>query len=365
VTAAQGVYHAHLASDRYGVAIGCRVGASTFVELFQRTAADGLDLRTGSCGVDTIELDVAVRNVPKTSFAYVSAAGQSASGGDATYAFHTRSGPAELFASLSDATGRMSKVVRVPPFDLEAPQTVVIDFALQGAPPEDRDLVVTLAAGDQAQVTTSVIRPTGDYLLSDGAAVGAPAKYQMVPAALQQPDDLFDVTVTSGSRSTTVTSKAPGALVFQLPADLTAPDPVMTIAPVLHPVFSFATTTAQLPRQAYLLHARTSRAPDDVARDWSAELSAAWVGGAASAEYAFPDLTAVAGFAPDLLLDRGPVRWSVRRTEASVDCGDGRVTSSATRSGTVARYCGDLVIQPPEACDPPDGLTCSATCTKL
>jgi hypothetical protein len=147
--------------------------------------------------------------------------------------------------------------------------------------------------------------------------------------------------------------------------DLTAPAPVMALAPVLHPVFSFAISTPDLALQSYLLRAHTSRAPDDVQRDWSAELSAAWIGGTASAEYAFPDLSAVSGFSSDLLLDRGSVRWSVSRTETTIaGAGDGRVTRSASQSGTVEMYCGDEVIQPPEECDPPEPGTCSATCTK-
>ena len=83
--------------------------------------------------------------------------------------------------------------------------------------------------------------------------------------------------------------------------------------------------------------------------------------------YDFPDLSALPGFQPELgLLDRGPVRWSVRRTESTTAApSDGRVTRSAVTTGVIDGYCGDHAIQPPEACDPPDGATCGPACTKL
>jgi hypothetical protein len=371
-----GVYRVHLASDRHGVAIACRVGASSFVELRQRVAADGLELRERACAPDPIELDVWVRNVPAGSFAYISTAGQAISGGgDATYAFRAQPGATDLFASLVDGTGRMSRLVRMPTFDLTSTKTIAIDFAIQGVAPDDRRLV--LAGADPARVTTSVIRPTGNYALSAGAAAGAPPTYQMLPPALQLPGDLFEVTVAIGSRSASITRAAPDTLTIDLPGEVSARAPAVVIAPVLHPVFSFATTTSDLPLQRYLLQVRTSRGPDDVYREWRADLSAAWIAGAASVQYAFPDLSlaltqalarpsAQPGSPSDFLLfDRAPVRWAVWRTETShAVATDGRITRSASQSGSVETYCGDGIVTPPETCDPPDA-SCSETCAKL
>lgn len=367
VTAEQGVYHAHLAADRYGVAIGCRIGDSSSVEVFQRAAADGLDVRTRSCAGEPVQLDVSVHNVPPGSFAYVSTAGQSVSGdGNATYSFRIQPGPTDLFASLTDGTGIISKLVRVPMFDAASMPTVEIDFSRDGAAPDARELVVALAEDAQAQVETSVILPTGAYPLSGGAPLGAPSTYQTLPAALQHADDLFDITVTAGARAAAITSKAPGALAFQLPADVAAPAPTMALTPALHPVFSFDPGVIDLPIRTYQLHARTSSAPDDVFREWSVELSSAWIPVTSPVTYEFPDLSAVAGFSPDFVLFSGPLRWAVRRVETSAAAAvDGRITRSASRAGTIAEYCGDHVVQPPETCDPPDGTTCSDTCTKL
>ena len=361
-----GVYRAHLAAERYGVAIGCRRRESSSIAVYQRAVADGVALRAPACGGDVIELAVAVVHVPEGAVAYVSTpGGADGGGGDATYVFHDPPGPAELFASLSDAGGRITRIHRVPVFDLVAARTINIDFWLEGAAPEDRSLSVAPAGGEPARVTTSVIRPTGEYALSTGVPIGASASYQMLPAALHQPGDLFDVTVEVGARSAGFTARAPGAIEFELPAALVAAEPTIALAPALHPVFAFQATAATLAIQRYVLHARTSRSPDDAFRDWTAELSAAWAGDAGAVSYEFPDLSGVAGFSSDFALFAAPVRWSVQRTETTTDePADGRITRSVSRTGAIEAYCGDGVVQSPETCDPPDGAACSARCEK-
>lgn len=367
VVAENGVYRAHLTAERYGVAIGCRAGASSRITVFQRTAADGLELRTRSCATEALELDVAIQHVPASSAAYISTVAGPAGGGDATYAFFAQPGPADLFASLIRSDGRMAKLVRPPTFDLQVRQAISIDFATQGAAPEDRTLSIVLGAADRAQVTTAVIRPSGEYPLHAPAELGTPRTYQVLPLALWEPDDLFAITVEVGGQSSTLTSKVPGALDFHLPPSISAQDPAIALAPFLHPTFSFTTAASDLPIQSYALWARTANAPETAGREWNAELSASWIAGAPTVRYELPDLSALPGYMPELaLFDRGPIRWSVRRTESSTAApSDGRVSRSAVQIGVIDGYCGDHVIQLPETCDPPDGTTCAASCTKL
>jgi hypothetical protein len=367
VAADGGVYRAHLTAERYGVAIACLAGASSQITVFQRTAADGLELRTRSCDSGAIELDIAVQHVPASSIAYISTSAGRGGGSDATYAFLAQPGPVDLFASLTSRAGRMAKLVRLPTFDLQARQMIGIDFATQGAAPEERALSIALGAADRAQVTTAVIRPSGEYPLHAPAELGTPRTYQVLPLALWESDDLFAITVEVGGQSSTVTSKVPGALAFQLPPGITAQDPAIAIAPFVHPTFSFTTTTTDLPIQSYVLSARTANAPETAAREWNVELSASWIAGAPTVRYELPDLSAVPGFVPELaLFERGPIRWSVRRTETSTaGPSDGRVSRSAVQTGVIDGYCGDHVVQLPETCDPPDGTACAASCTKL
>jgi hypothetical protein len=274
VTGEQGVYRVHLGSDRYGVAIGCRTGDSSRVTVFQRTAADGLVVRARSCDRDAITLDVVVQNVPPGGNAYLSTRGGAAGGDALTYAFAMQPGPAELFASLTDRSGRIVKMIRVPTFDLQAPHKVTIDFASEGAAPEDHALQLTTPA-DPVRVTSSVIRPTGEYALHVPTTLGAPPGYQTLPAALRRPDDLFGVTVAARVLSTTMTSTTPAMLAVALPADLDAQAPAVLATPFLHPVFRFEATTTDLAIQSYVLSAHTSGASEAVTHDWSAELTGA------------------------------------------------------------------------------------------
>jgi hypothetical protein len=366
LTGEQGIYRIRLASDRYGVAVGCRTGEASRVDVLHRTVADGLVVRARSCGAAAIPLEVVVQSVPASSNAYISTRDGAAGGSALTYAFQIQPGPAELFASLGDSAGRIAKLVREPTFDLEAPHQITIDFASEGAAPEDHALQIA-TRGDQARIVSSVIRPTGEYALHGPVRPSSPASYQTLPAALRRPDDLFGVTISVGGISTSLTSRTPAALAFDLPAEINAQAPSVLAMPFLHPVFTFETTATDLAIQTYLLSAHTSGASESVTHDWHAELSASWIGEASSVRYEFPDLTAVAGFSPELaLFDRGPVRWSVRRSEtSSATEEDGRVVRSAVQAGAIESYCGDHVIEPPEDCDPPDGTTCSDSCTKL
>jgi hypothetical protein len=364
VTATDGVYHAHLASERHGVAIGCRTGASSFVHVLQRTVDDGLDLRTRGCVPTVYELDVDVRNVPADATAFVTTPGGSAGGGEFTYGFAVPPGPAEVFASLTTG-GAITRLLRSPAFDVEDRAAIVIDFASAGAAPDIRSVAVTLDPGEQARVTSSVVRPSGEYALHAPAAIGTPATYAILPAQLRQPDDLYQVTVVVGSRSTTYMTAAPRAVTAELPPALAVQPPSVITAPWLHPMFSFVPTNPALALQSYALSV-ASVDDADAAHGWSAELSASWIAGAASLQYAFPDLSEVAGFAPELALStRGPLRWSVQRTDASTaELADGRVTRTAVQSGAVG-YCGDHAIEPPESCDPPETGSCSSLCNKL
>lgn len=361
VTAPDGVYHAHVTSDRYGVAIGCRDGVLS-VRVLQRTASDGLEVRARGCVPTTVELDVEVHHVPAGSIAFVSTLAGAAGGGDATYGFAAAPGPTEVFASLS-AGGAVTKLLRIPAFDLQASRKLIIDFATQGVAPETRTVAVTLDAATQARLTSSVVRPSGEYALHAPAAIGSQATYAVLPAALQMPDDLSEVTVGVDSRSATYVNGAPKALAVDLPAAFAVQPPAVLVAPSLHPVFAFLPTNPTLAVQGYALSADTIDASSKAHR-WSAELSGSWIAGAA-VQYAFPDLSSVEGFAPELALSaNGPLRWSVRRTDASTAAlADGRVLRAAVQSGAVG-YCGDHVIEAPEACDPPEDGACTSQCTK-
>src|SRR6185295_5139942 len=101
---------------------------------------------------------VAVRHLPAGALAYVAIAGQIAGGdGDATYAFHSQPGPVELFAALTDASQRLTRLVRMPAFELAGNASLAIDFELQGAAPDEQRVLGLGGAGGAPWMASSVI----------------------------------------------------------------------------------------------------------------------------------------------------------------------------------------------------------------
>jgi hypothetical protein len=95
-----GVYRVPLASDRYGVAIGCS-GVISTVTVLQQTIDDGLDVRERSCSSRPLELDVVLRNSPASSTMTIAVGDEFAvrPPGDTTVALSMDPGPTEVFVA--------------------------------------------------------------------------------------------------------------------------------------------------------------------------------------------------------------------------------------------------------------------------
>ena len=141
----------------------------------------------------------------------------------------------------------------------------------------------------------------------------------------------------SSGRETEITSKAPPAVTtFDPPAALAESAPTLSTLPFLHPVFSFANTASNLKLSSYAMTATTTRSSDGVSHQWSVTLSASWVANQASIQFAFPDLSAVAGFSANFVLfDAVPISWQLIRTDDNSVIGDGRIVRDAFQRGTI------------------------------
>jgi hypothetical protein len=281
-------------------------------------------------------------------------------------------GPTEVFVASVPAAGGAGEVVRIPSFDLEANQTVTADFGTQGMTLESHPLTVALGAGETASVMTSVITPTGTYDLGSSPPISSPQTFQILPAGARRADDLFGVTVTTSatanmvftSRSTTIRTKQPRTLAFELPPALDVSPPAVLTVPFLNPSFSFTNTAGALPLVSYVM--RTLAVADNFSHLWTVSLSPSWVGAAASVQYAFPDLTMVPNFSIEFqLFDRTRIDWNWLRIEQDAMTGDGHITRGVLLAGSAGSYCGNGIVEPPETCEPPSTPTCSATCMKL
>jgi hypothetical protein len=368
------VYRVPLASERYGVAIGCRTTTLSTVTVLQQTAADGLEVRQRTCRARSLALDVIIRNSPPDSPTTISTSGSfTGRMGDMTATMPMDPGLTEVFVTASPTATFRGQVVRIPTFDLEVNQAVTADFAAQGVTLESHPLSVVTAAGETASLSTAVITRTGSYFLGPTPLPATSPMFQILPASSRQPDDLFSVSVTATmagattvSRFETLRSKVPQTLMFELPPALVAAPPELLTVPFLHPAFSFASTAGTLPIQTYGMNTTTTRTTDNVTHFWTVTLTSSWIGSTGSVQYVFPDLSAIAGFSADyILFDRTKLNWTWQHSERTTGTGDGSMVRTTFVSGTAGSYCGNGIVEPPETCDPPVASTCSPTCTML
>jgi hypothetical protein len=402
-TGTNGVYRVRVASNRFGVAVGCfdSVGKFSDIEIVQRVIEEGTTYKT-VCkpNADDQHLAVTVKNMPANNRMRLRASRSVANlSADGTGMLDVQPGANEVFGTLTDANRAVVKLFRISNIQVPATTTVSIDVAADGAAPEIHPLTVTPAVAN-AFLTSSVVRPTATVSLNTVAQLGNNPSYFTLPASLRQPDDLFRITVIGGSGSSSRVTKTPGALAFTLPAAFETPTPGLVKTPILHPVWTFTPTPPSLPIQSYVLDASNTfdfNVPQ--LRDWFVTMSSGWIAGGDQIRYEFPDFSAVPGFADLALADRERIDVTISRVESTdEDAVDGTESASSSSSAVLGEFCGDGVLQTVEMCepgvngesatcnsdctpakcgdgkvnaaagedcDPPDGTTCSATCKAL
>ncbi len=379
VTGEDGVYRVTLASERYGVAYGCASSTRSSVVVVHQTTRNGLEVRRRSCLPAALQLKVIVQGIPPETRVFVAARGANGTTGpDGSAVLSLNPGFTELFVTLlSNVDGRPYKTVRVPKLDLRDDREITVDVASQGAALEAHPLSVTLRPDEFATISTTVSTDTGDYTLFNGAPLvndaGAKA-FQILPASLRGPADLFNVSVSATSSHPgdliyltqgTRTSKAPQTLTIDLLDFVATPTPAIVASPHLRPAYTFANGLRGVPGASYLVNAITLRPSDSVSHGVAISLSSEWLGDAPMVDYIAPDLSGIPGFADNFApFPRTRISWTVARIEENAVTGDGHVFKQGTIFGSTGEYCGNNVIEPPETCEPPDVLGCSATCTK-
>ncbi len=340
VTGQAGVYHIHLTSDRYGVAVGCQNGTPTttsFVDIRERTVADGLALDELSCTSSPFEaeVDIDVRGIGPGQSAMISVAGNAqVVTQDTTLHLGAVRGPSELLGALTDASGRMVKVVRGPSFEAAGVQSQSIDFTAAGFTAVDHGLSVALAPGDRAKVTTWLVASSDMYPLQAGAAIGASGAYQIAPGLLHD-GELFEVSVQVGDRIASFEGRAPDVQQLELPPGLAVSAPMVQVVPYPRPVFSFPAAPDDLPVEAYSFTASTDDAVADNHVSWLVDLSTSWLASTRAQDYAIPDLAYAQNFSPGFpLAGHQPIHWELTWIESSApDPGEGRITRESTVSG--------------------------------
>lgn len=180
-----------------------------------------------------------------------------------------------------------------------------------------------------------MIRPTGRLFLIQQQGAGT---YWVPPGALREPDDLFELTATSGDSTVSRFAQR----VLGTPANVTMDEPrafvVQTATrvdtPFVHAAFGFTTSDGVLPRQDHTLG--ISGNADGISYSWRSILSPSWLGAPGAKTYEHPDLSNLSTF-PMFALPAGELFTQVSRFERTGDpVVDGYQAEGVTVMGTAA-----------------------------
>jgi len=330
VSGTNGVYRVPITSDRYGIAVACADGNGTgTVEIVQQTIADGTTYRI-ACEVShqTEDLAVTVTNLAAGQTLHLASyLGREDIVANGTTSLWVLSGMVELYGTLTDSDGQVARIFRI----LGASSGVTIDAAVDGAVPEHHALTGT-SGGDSFSVGIHRLHGSVQW---QNASLASSQEYVMLPPALRQADDLYQVRVSDESRAHTRMVAVGGPLEFELPTLLAASPATLVTTPFVHTVHSFSATPPVLPLQEYRIYSQQSSSA--IYRVWQATLSSGWIAEAPLVTYEFPDLSAIPGFADVALLDGHQIDTSITRTERTslvpVDGGEMTTSGSASTVG--------------------------------
>jgi hypothetical protein len=310
-----------------------------------------------------------------------------------TYTMQALPGKGELFARSTSFTDHTQDKVIRKALDVTADQTIPLDFASDAVLFDTAPLTIA----DPTARTTSQIY-SGGTLYSVGFSFPSSTAYQILPAALRKPDDLIQVhaQVQDGRTSSVITTGGPVSLA--LPAAVTVPMPALVTDGYVRPHVMFPVGGGTLPLVTYVLDYFTFNFTTDRVVGWDAEFSEAWTAGATTVDFTVPDFSSLTGFDAKLELEdhQAIVGFVARDESSSLDVAVGVKQQTAGTDFTLGSYCGDGITDPGEACDdagesatcdadctavscgdgytnvsageecdPPDGVTCSDTCTVL
>jgi hypothetical protein len=369
LTGDRGVYTMPRSSAGYGVLVVCHFEDVTVTKLFLKTATDGLLHTTTSCHVDPVlekvpvTVTVTVKNVPTGSSAIVEGPSTASTvGGDADVVLQLAPRPSELFAWLiGSQVANPTKLVRIPPFTPQAGQAFTIDFATMGADPDYHPLTINGATA--YAVIPGVATETGLYTF--GSELGS--TYPVLPAGLRRAGERTVVDVLTDNGNARAELVTPGPVTLDMLPGLAGAGFVTTSDDTPRPTWTVPALPPTRGEARLLMLASTASAPGIPGRRWQVFLTRARIGDANSVTYALPDLGAlIPGLPTDIALPgRARISWSIQFDEFTTQADSSTIQVGTSAAGNGGRYCGDGAIEAPETCDPPDGSTCSDTCTPL
>jgi hypothetical protein len=344
-----GIYHAVVTSERYGVAVGCGGDGvdPSGITVVQHTVADATELALTGCAVaptstGTVTLSGTMHGIPAGQTASITAATRRQAitatvNADGSYRLTVPAGQRrQVFARTfgADTTGQTRFYVG-PTLELTAADTLDIDIAADGRPIQNAALATQgVNAGDNVVVIGQALTHLAAFqieLQSLGQAV--PTSYEAIDPGQLAPGDLVAVSVqTSATTGVGNTGQhrqffaytTPGKpLSVALPAPLIVPVP--RISQANSPLLTVSVPSdlvAGVSDGASLIASisSTTQTPlGSVLRYFSATLSRDYLASSGALTYTAPDLSALAGWQPAMVLVPGQAGiWLIGSQESKV-----------------------------------------------
>ncbi|MBK7071478.1 MAG: hypothetical protein IPH44_04160 [Myxococcales bacterium] len=394
-----GHYVAAIAGPRYGVVVACEETAPLLLYRFTTLTEDPAP-RFGCAQppLDAVRVDGQVLGTGgESGHRYLAAVDLGLDRGDVAYAAVVHRGRADLIASVEAPGTGPGRSLRIADLALAVDRTIAIDFAAS-TPNLRVPITVTNRAGGN-MFTRSMLR----VVLDSGEAVryrlyqshnGLAWVETIAPSLLRDGDlvqeSAYESTPGGVMRYAHAWLAAPASVTLDLPRPFAVLRPDLTVDPT-HPRLDFPVGENSFSHVAYLATILSAGPALDL--DWSA----GWVDGQPRVAMALPDLRGLAGWSAAFEVPGyGGIAWWLQRYSATAPEVAADVRAElASQFGIDGPRCGDAVVQPPEACDdggdtptcdrdctarvcgdgyrndsvedcdPPDGVTCDATCHRV
>lgn len=370
-------YTATINPGRYAVALGNRVRQvnkdESYVYVRHSTTDEQRELSIqwlGGVPLTRYQLLVDIRGTSAGQRLYIGHPGGSSSGRNAINGISTftaGSPTGELIVALAGGTpSEPFKVTRISNLDLRNSAPVVLDFNLPYPAPTSYPVVIDGSLAHS--VSSAMYNAAGRYFPLGGAT----GKLFALPPSLSRPGDTSHVYGSAYPRSVELIQSGPGPASLQFGPLFSQPVATLRGGYALGLSFPLSHSPGLLPLTDYDYIANSSYGDyqeDYVSVEWTMSFSSGWIGGHAGGVFHSPSFNGVSGWTADMALPyRAPIYWQAIRTDLNTRTsapGQMRHTSSAP-DVTLGEYCGNgIVEQRYETCDPPNGTTCSSSCSNM
>jgi hypothetical protein len=190
-----GIYHLHVASEQFGVVVGCTSATFKEVSILERALDDGATIDFIRCitAPPLVHISGHVSGLAGTDYALIfgnGGAGYVLGSDNGDFTMTTAPGTTDLFVTHFTSPNNAVSLIRRTNLDLQEGSTVTFDIALEGQPIATNPFTTNDTSGS---VQTLIKTPTAYF--STGASISAgtspPTMYQVLPVGTLAADELY------------------------------------------------------------------------------------------------------------------------------------------------------------------------------